>query len=52
MKVEVIKEFVDKRTDDLRKVGEVFEVSATRLKEIQSKGEYVKVVSQSQKGKK
>lgn len=36
MKVKVNTGFIDKYTNDLHKVGETFEVSEDRLKEIQS----------------
>lgn len=46
MKVKVIREFVDRHTDDLHPVGEVFDVTAKRLKEIQDAGDYVQEVKE------
>ena len=44
MKVKVTHNFQDKRTKQLRVVGEVFECTAARLKEIQSVGDFVEKV--------
>lgn len=41
MKVVVIKEFVDKRTKELHKVGSSFECSESRYKEIEKSGSFV-----------
>ncbi len=41
MKVKVIKEFVDKHSKKLHKMGQVFECDNTRYKEILSAGKYV-----------
>ena len=51
MKVETIKEFVDKRTGDLHAKGSSFSCDAKRLKEIQEAGNYVKVVPEKAKTK-
>lgn len=45
MKVEVKSEFVDRHTGKLHQVGEVFECTEDRLKEIQSVGDFVSVVA-------
>ena len=45
MKVKVKSEFVDKHTRKLHQVGEVFECTENRLKEIQSVGDFVSVVA-------
>ena len=44
MKVKVIKEFVDKHTNKLHKVNEVFECTEERYKEIMGAGSYVEPV--------
>ena len=44
MKVEVTKRFIDKETKQLREVGETFEVTEARFKEISAAGNYVKVL--------
>lgn len=41
MKVKVIKEFVDKYSNELHKVGSKFECDEKRLKEIERAGAYV-----------
>lgn len=49
MKVKVIKEFVDKHTKKLNKVGDSFECSETRYKEIQRAGSFVELVKETKK---
>ena len=44
MKVKTIREFVDKHTNELHEVGSTFDVTAKRLKEIQSVGDFVQEV--------
>ena len=44
MKVKVIKEFVDKHTNELHSVGSIFECGETRFKEIQEAGSYIEPV--------
>ena len=46
MKVKTIREFVDKHTNELHKVGSTFDVTAKRLKEIQSVGDFVQEVEE------
>lgn len=46
MKVKVIREFVDKHTNELHEVGSTFDVTAKRLKEIQSVGDFVQEVKE------
>lgn len=46
MKVKVIREFVDKHTNELHEVGSTFDVTAKRLKEIQSVGDFVQEVEE------
>lgn len=41
MKVTVIKEFVDKHTKELHKVGSSFDCSESRFKEIEKTGSFV-----------
>ena len=41
MKVNVIREFVDKNTGELHKVGSSFDCSEARYKEIQKAGAFV-----------
>lgn len=49
MKVKVIQKFRDKETQKVRLVGDVFECSDKRLKEIKSAGDYVEVVTPEEK---
>lgn len=44
MKVNVIKEFVDRHTGELHKVGSSFECGENRLREIKEAGKYVEPV--------
>lgn len=44
MKVQVINEFVDKHSQELHPIGEVFDVTDKRLAEIQGAGSFVKVL--------
>ena len=45
MKVRVLKQFVDIHTNEVHAVGQVFEASEDRVKEIQSKdGDLIEVV--------
>lgn len=46
MKVKVIREFVDKHTNELHPVGSVFNVTAKRMKEIQSAGDFVQEIKE------
>lgn len=46
MKVKTIREFVDKHTNELHEVGSTFDVTAKRLKEIQSVGDFVQEVEE------
>lgn len=49
VKVKVINEFIDRHTGQLHKVGEVFEVTEKRLKEIKSasRTKFVEVVKKA-----
>lgn len=51
MKVKVIQKFRDKETQKVRLVGDVFECSDKRFKEIKSAGDYVEVVPEEKKVK-
>lgn len=44
MKVEVIKKFIDKHTNAVRKVGDIIDVTQERYDEIKETGEFVKEV--------
>ncbi len=44
MKVRVIKAFIDKQTNTVRKVNEVFDCDKARLNEIQKAGSFVEPV--------
>lgn len=44
MKVNVIKEFVDRHTGELHKVGSSFECGENRFREIKEAGKYVESV--------
>ena len=46
MKVKVKKDFPDRYTGKKRKVGEVFEVTGDRLREIRRSGDYVEVIKE------
>lgn len=46
MKVKVIKEFVDRHTNKLHKVNEVFECDAKRYEEIKKAGSFVEPVKE------
>lgn len=46
--VKVKKEFIDRRTGLIRKVGETFTVTAERLREIKRSGDYVEVVKKTE----
>lgn len=48
MKVKVLKYFVDKKTKEMRKPNDVFEVTESRLKEIQAVGNLVEVIENSE----
>lgn len=52
MKVKVIREFMDKHTNELHEVGSVFDVTAKRLKEIQSVGDFVQEVKEDKSDEK
>ena len=52
MKVKVIKEFVDKHTNKLHKVNEVFECTEDRYNEIMGAGSYVEPVPVTKKAEK
>ena len=52
MKVKVIKEFVDKHTNKLHKVNEVFECTEERYNEIKGAGSYVEPVPVTKKAEK
>lgn len=45
MKVKVVKSFIDKRTQKVRKLNEVFECDEKRFKEIESVGHFVEKVA-------
>lgn len=51
MKVKVIKEFVDKHTNRLHKMGSTFECDKTRFKEIKEAGSFIEPVSEPKKEK-
>lgn len=51
MKVEVIKEFVDKHTGELHVVGSSFECGKARFKEIKESGDFVKEIIPEMKKK-
>lgn len=51
MKVKVIQKFRDKETRKVRLVGEVFECSDKRFKEIESAGDYIEIVPEEKKVK-
>ena len=51
MKVKVIKEFVDKHTKRLHKVGSTFECDKTRFNEIKEAGSFIEPVSEPKKEK-
>lgn len=44
MKVEVVNRFIDKGTKQLREVGETFDVTEARFKEISAAGKYVRLL--------
>lgn len=48
MKVKVIKEFVDKHTNKLHKVNEVFDCDAKRYEEIKGAGAFVEPVKEKE----
>lgn len=52
MKVEVVKRFIDKETKKLREVGETFDVTEARFKEISAAGKYVKLLPDDAQGEK
>lgn len=52
MKCKVLNNFVDKETEKLNRRGDVIDVTESRLKEIQSAGNYVEVIKQTTKAKK
>lgn len=47
MKVKAIVSFYDKEANKKRKQGEVFEASAKRVNEINSKGRYIELVEET-----
>lgn len=49
LKVETIKEFVDKHTGELHTIGSSFSCDEKRLKEIKEAGNYVKVIPENPK---
>ena len=52
MKVKTIRGFVDKHTNELHEVGSTFDVTAKRLKEIQSVGDFVQEVKEAKSDEK
>ena len=52
MKVKVVKSFIDKETKKVRALGETFECTDNRLKEIQKAGKYVEPVDETKKEQK
>lgn len=49
MKAKVLKMFRDKETGQVRQIGEIFDVSETRSKEILSAGDYIELVKPAKK---
>lgn len=47
MKVKVIKEFVDKHTGELHKVGSSFSCDKERFEEIKNAGDFVKEIPET-----
>ena len=52
MKVKVIEEFRDKHTGELRRIGDILDITAEREKEILSVGRLVEQVTGSAAGRK
>ena len=44
MKVKVLKRFIDKETRQMHEPGETFELTESRLKEIQAAGDFIEVI--------
>ena len=52
MKVKVVKSFIDKHTQEIHKVNEVFDCTDKRFKEIESVGHFVEKVAEEKATKK